>query len=121
MHERTSPSVVGSPDVRHLIHQPSPHQYVLGAYATAITTDHPGETVAIQTTDCFGGRVTREDPTPSAVLGDAPLNPLTGSIYVEGAEPGAIPDLSATKAFAVVSFQRADVQGTSAILTVDGQ
>jgi acetamidase/formamidase len=71
-----------------VIRQPGKYQHVIGPYAEAIATVRPGETVTIHTVDCFGGRLTREDQVPSAVLGEAPLNPLTGPIRVEGAEPG---------------------------------
>ena len=71
-----------------LLRQPGPYTHVFGASAELIATVRPGETVAIQTADCFGGRLTREDQLPSQVLGDAPLNPLTGPIWIEGAEPG---------------------------------
>jgi amidase len=71
-----------------LIRQPGPYAHVLGPDAAPIAAVRTGETVAIQTVDCFGGRLTREDQVPSEVLGDAPLNPLTGPIRIEGAEPG---------------------------------
>ena len=71
-----------------LIRQRGPYAHVLSPYAEPITSVRPGETVAIQTIDCFGGRLTREDQVPSEVFRDAPLNPLTGPIWIEGAEPG---------------------------------
>ena len=82
---RSEPIPVASP---RLIRQPGPYAHVLGPDAEPIASVRPGETVAIQTADCFGGRLTREDQVPSEVLGDAPLNPLTGPIWIEGAEPG---------------------------------
>lgn len=71
-----------------LIRQPGPYAHALGPDAAPIASVRLGETVAIETIDCFGGRLTREDQRPSDVLGDAPLNPLTGPIWMEGAEPG---------------------------------
>jgi hypothetical protein len=81
----SDPIPVASP---RLIRQPGPYAHVLGPDTEPIASVRPGETVAIQTADCFGGRLTREDQVPSEVLGDAPLNPLTGPIWIEGAEPG---------------------------------
>ncbi|MBW3633909.1 MAG: acetamidase/formamidase family protein [Chloroflexi bacterium] len=71
-----------------MIRQPGPYAHVFSPYAEPITSVRPGETVTIQTVDCFGGRLTREVQIPSEVVGDAPLNPLTGPIWIEGAEPG---------------------------------
>jgi amidase len=77
----------GTPATR-LIRQPGPFAHAFSADAAPIGSVRLGEEVAIETSDCFGGRLTREDQIPSAVLGDAPLNPVTGPIWVEGAEPG---------------------------------
>jgi acetamidase/formamidase len=71
-----------------LIRQPGAYAHAFAPGCEPIATVRPGEVVAIETADCFGGRLTREDQAPSEVLGDAPLNPLTGPIWVEGAEPG---------------------------------
>ena len=68
--------------------QPGPHAHVLGPGAESIASVRTRETVAIQTADCFGGRLTREDPGPQRGAWHAPLNPLTGPIWIEGAEPG---------------------------------
>jgi amidase len=43
--------------------------------------------VAIYTEDAFGGSITSEEDRPSDTLGPY-LNPQTGPIYVDGAEPG---------------------------------
>ena len=43
--------------------------------------------MAIYTEDAFGGSITSEEDRPSDTLGPY-LNPQTGPIYVEGAEPG---------------------------------
>ncbi len=83
--DRLDPIPVATP---RLIRQPGPYTHVLGPRAEPIASVRPGETVVIHTADCFGGRLTREDQVPREVLGDAPLNPLTGPIWIEGAEPG---------------------------------
>jgi amidase len=69
------------------IRQPGAYQYVYGPYATPVTRVQQGETVAVYTIDAFGDALTSEDQTPSSVMGPY-LNPQTGPIYVEGAEPG---------------------------------
>ncbi len=69
------------------IRQPGSHPYVFGRYHEPVARVAPGETVAIYTEDAFEGRITGPDTLPSQVLGKY-LNPQTGPIYVEGAEPG---------------------------------
>ncbi|MEV4350454.1 acetamidase/formamidase family protein [Actinoplanes sp. NPDC049596] len=48
----------------------------------------PGTTVELYTEDCFGGRVRSVDDLPSVVCEFPYLNPVTGPLFVEGAEPG---------------------------------
>jgi acetamidase/formamidase len=48
----------------------------------------PGTVVQMYTEDCFGGAVTGADTLPSKVCVFPFLNPVTGPIYVEGAQPG---------------------------------
>lgn len=69
------------------IRQLGDYQYVMGPFAEPIARVRTGERVAIHTVDAFGNQITSEDQKPSAVLGPY-LNPQTGPIYVEGAEPG---------------------------------
>ena len=69
------------------IRQEGPHQYTMGPYAEPLARVRSGETVAIYTEDAFGGSITSEEDRPSEVLGPY-LNPQTGPIYVEDAEPG---------------------------------
>ena len=69
------------------IRQEGSYHYVFSPYPDPIATVAPGETVAIHTEDAFEGRITTEEDLPSRVLGSY-LNPQTGPIYVEGAEPG---------------------------------
>jgi amidase len=71
----------------HEIRQPGEHPYVFGRYQEPIARVKPGDTVVIYTEDAFLGRITGPDTPPSQVLGKY-LNPQTGPIYVEGAEPG---------------------------------
>jgi acetamidase/formamidase len=69
------------------IRQVGSYHYVFSPYAEPIARVEPGETVAIYTEDAFESRITRADDRPSQILGSY-LNPQTGPIYVEGAEPG---------------------------------
>ncbi len=69
------------------IHQPGEYQYTFGPYAEPIARVARGETVVVHTIDAFGDKLTSEDQNPTSVLGPY-LNPQTGPIYVEGAEPG---------------------------------
>ena len=63
------------------------YAYVFGPYAEPVARVQPGETVVVHTVDAFRDLLTGEDQAPSSVLGPY-LNPQTGPIYVEGAEPG---------------------------------
>jgi len=90
------------------IRQPGPYQYVFGRYAEPIARVRPGETAAIYTEDAFESRITRADDTSSQILGSY-LNPQTGPIYVEGAEPGdtlavRIVEIEPTRDWAVSAF-----------------
>jgi len=70
------------------IHQPeSGFQYTFGPYASPITRVAQGETVRIHTVDAFGNLLTGEQQKPTDILGPY-LNPQTGPIFIEGAEPG---------------------------------
>jgi acetamidase/formamidase len=63
---------------------------VLGPYAPPIARVSPGEEVEIETWDCYGGTVKPGQTRQQAIeRGIKTLtNPVTGPIYVEGAEPG---------------------------------
>jgi acetamidase/formamidase len=54
----------------------------------ALVTVAPGSVVELTTEDCFGGRVRGVGDLPSQVCEFPYLNPVTGPIAVEGAEPG---------------------------------
>jgi acetamidase/formamidase len=64
-------------------------RYSFGA-AEPLRTVRPGTVVELSTEDCFGGRVRGVDDLPSQVCEFPYLNPVTGPIAVEGAEPGDI-------------------------------
>lgn len=69
------------------IHQEGPYHYVFSPYVEPIASVKPGETVAIHTEDAFESRIQTREDLPTKVLGSY-LNPQTGPLYVEGAEPG---------------------------------
>ena len=46
-----------------------------------------GETLVFETADCFGGQIVKEPDTLGA-LDWSRINPATGPVFVEGAEPG---------------------------------
>ena len=69
------------------IKQPGEFAYTFGPYAEPIARVARGETVVVHTVDAFGDLLTSEEQAPTSVLGPY-LNPQTGPIYVEGAEPG---------------------------------
>lgn len=87
------------------IRQPGTHSYVFSPYFEPIATVKPGETVVMFTIDAFGDLITSESDRPSKILGPY-LNPQTGPIFVEGAEPGdtlsvKIENIEATRDWAV--------------------
>jgi len=90
------------------IRQQGSYHYVFSRYVDPIARVQPGETVAIYTEDAFESRITGPDTLPSRILGPY-LNPQTGPIYVEGAEPGdtlavRIESIEPTRGWAVSAF-----------------
>src|SRR5699024_12260694 len=69
------------------IKQEGKHSYVFSRYLEPIAQVKPGEEITIYTDDAFENKITKESDVPSEILGKY-LNPQTGPIYVEGAEPG---------------------------------
>jgi amidase len=68
---------------------PQDYSYVFNPYREPIARVKPGERVTIHTDDAFESRITKKEDLPSRALATAKfLNPQTGPIYVEGAEPG---------------------------------
>lgn len=74
----------------HSLHPtPEEYSYVFGGVEPLIGI-RPGDIVEVSTEDCFGGRVTSPDDLPSQVVPFSELNPVSGPIQVEGAEPGDV-------------------------------
>jgi amidase len=90
------------------IRQKGPYHYVFSPYVEPITSVESGETVAIYTEDAFESRIKTAADLPTTVLGSR-LNPQTGPLYVEGAEPGdtiavKIEEIEPTRDWAVSAF-----------------
>src|SRR5699024_8286745 len=88
-----------------IIKQPGEYSYVYSKYLEPIAKVMPGEVFAVQTKDAFENRITDESDLPAEVLGDY-VNPQTGPIFVEGAEPGDtlivdIIDIQPTRDYAI--------------------
>lgn len=63
-------------------------RYVYGPYAAPVMRVRPGDVIAVETLDAFGGAVKTEDDLPSKVLNFPFVNPQNGPIAVEGAKIG---------------------------------
>ena len=74
-------------DVRTLKPTPDQYAYAFGGQAPLLTVP-AGTVVELSTEDCFAGNVKGVDDLPSQVCTFPFLNPVTGPIAVEGAEPG---------------------------------
>lgn len=95
------------PQVREIV-QTGEYSYVFSPYVAPIASVVPGETVVLYTEDAFTGRIRGPEDLPSRVL-DERLNPQTGPIYIEGAEPGdtlavRIESIEPTRDWAVSCF-----------------
>jgi amidase len=86
---------------------PNSYSYVFSPYREPIARVSPGQPVVVHCDDAFESRIRSKDDIPSRALAGAKfLNPQTGPIYIEGAEPGDtlavhIVDITATRDFAV--------------------
>ncbi|MGX6600645.1 acetamidase/formamidase family protein [Micromonosporaceae bacterium Da 78-11] len=70
-------------------YRPAPDElsYTFGGRAP-VRRVQPGTILELSTEDCFGGRVRDVTDLPSLVCEFPYLNPVTGPVHVEGAEPG---------------------------------
>ncbi|MFK5980799.1 MAG: acetamidase/formamidase family protein [Rhizobiaceae bacterium] len=62
--------------------------YVLGPYVNPVLTVKPGDTILIETQDCYGGVIKTEEDRPSEKVSYPRVNPQSGPIAVTGAEKG---------------------------------
>ena len=68
---------------------PTSYSYVFSPYREPIARVTQGQRVVVHCDDAFESRIRSRDDVPSQALAGAKfLNPQTGPIYVEGAEPG---------------------------------
>lgn len=90
--------------------KPKKYSYVFSPYLKPEVNVKPGDKVIIYTDDAFESRVKKKSDLPSKALATAKfLNPQTGPIYIEGAEPGdtlavKIVSIEPTRDFAVSCF-----------------
>jgi len=80
--------------------------YVIGPYSKPIATVTVGETITIETLDAFGNKITSATDDITQVITLPFVNPLTGPIYIEGAEKGdtlvvTIHDIEVTRDYGV--------------------
>lgn len=69
--------------------RPESFSYVFNPYREPIARVKPGEPVTIECEDAFESRIQGPEDLPGRALAGAKfLNPQTGPIFVEGAEPG---------------------------------
>ena len=86
---------------------PETYSYVFSPYREPIARVGQGQRVVIHCEDAFESRIRSAEDLPSRALAGAKfLNPQTGPIYVEGAEPGdvlavRIEEITPTRDFAV--------------------
>jgi amidase len=76
-----------------------------------ITTVRPGETLAVETDDCFRSQIKSEQDLVTEI-DFSKVNPATGPIAVQDAEPGDI---------LVVDIRRIDVESTGFMVAIPGE
>jgi amidase len=87
--------------------KPDDYSYVFNPYRDPIAKVLPGDRVTVHCNDAFESRIQSAEDLPTKALATAKfLNPQTGPIYVEGAEPGDalavhIESIEPTRDFAV--------------------
>ncbi|CEP67488.1 Acetamidase/Formamidase [Moorella glycerini] len=86
------------------------YKYIFSPYLEPVARITPGNEVIVYTEDAFKSRIKTEADIPSKALATVRfLNPQTGPIYIEGAEPGdtlkvEIQDIELTRDYAVSCF-----------------
>ena len=64
------------------------YSYVIGPYREPVATVKPGETFTVETADAFENKIDSPKADITKLIQLPYVNPLTGPIYVEGAEKG---------------------------------
>ncbi len=85
---------------------PGSFSYVIGPYAEPVATVRPGESFIVETLDAFENKIDSPDADITKLITLPYVNPLTGPIYVEGADKGdtlslAINSIEATRDYGV--------------------
>ena len=80
--------------------------FVIGPYNEPVAAVSVGETVTIETVDAFGNQITSKKDDIAEVITLPFVNPLTGPIYIEGADKGdtlvvTIHDIAVTRDYGV--------------------
>lgn len=88
------------------IHQPAGYCYTYSESHPPVARVKPGERVRIHCVDCFENRLSSESMSFGEVCEYPYLNPQTGPVHVEGAEPGDtllvhVEDIEITRDWAV--------------------
>lgn len=65
------------------------HVFSLSGEAVPVAHVRAGQTVRLETSDCFAGQISAPGEAPDAVDW-ARINPATGPVFVEGAQPGDV-------------------------------
>ena len=63
--------------------------FSLSAEAPPVAQVQPGDSIVLDTADCFSDQIRSADATPAGVDWEH-INPATGPVFVEGAEPGDV-------------------------------
>jgi acetamidase/formamidase len=84
--------------------------YVIGPYRKPIATVNPGEIFAVETADAFENKVDSPKADITKLITLPYVNPLTGPIYIAGAEKGD------TLALTIHSIEATRSYGVSAII-----
>jgi acetamidase/formamidase len=64
--------------------------YTMGPYSTPVLHVRPGDRIAVETRDAFGGAIKTEQDLPTQKLTMPFVNPQNGPIMIEGAEKGDV-------------------------------
>ena len=71
-----------------IANEPGDWSYVIGPYKGPVATVTPGETFAVETVDAFENKIDSPDADITRLIQLPYVNPLTGPIFVDGAEKG---------------------------------
>lgn len=79
----------GEIEMAHYEVKPEFYNYLFAPFLEPAVRVNPGDTVSLYTDDAFESRITSEDTSPKEAVRNAKfLNPQSGPVYINGAEPG---------------------------------